>query len=324
MACAVLLSTPAAHADELRPAYLEMDQLSQSEWTIRWKASAQSRLGRKGEAQIPQICENIGEANRRFIDTNIVTDQKLRCDGPIAGQTIGLSGLALSTTDALVRIKPLDGEIQTLRLTPDAPSAKIAKGDAITNVAWTYGLLGIEHILLGFDHLLFVVALVLLLKSGWLVTQTVTAFTLAHSLTLIGTTLGYFSLPSQPVEAIIALSIVFLAMEIIKAQRHNPDDGLRLSERYPWIVAFLFGLLHGFGFAGALAEIGLPQQAIPMALLTFNLGVEIGQLAIVAAAFLILALIRKARQQWLQPTKLAASYGVGIIATYWFIERMIA
>ena len=152
-----------------------------------------------------------------------------------------------------------------------------------------------------------------------LVVQTVTAFTIAHSVTLIGTTLGYMSLPSQPVEAVIALSIVFLAIEIVKAK---PEER-RLSERFPWVVAFLFGLLHGFGFAGALAEIGLPQDDVPLALLTFNLGVEIGQLVIVAVALLILWLIRKYRDSWMQPTKTATAYAIGIIATYWFIERMI-
>src|SRR5690606_4582930 len=199
----------------------------------------------------------------------------------------------------------------------------------IANVAWTYTIIGIEHIVFGFDHLLFVLALVLLLKGGWLVVQTVTAFTIAHSMTLVGASLGYLSLPSRPVEAVIALSIVFLAVEVVKAQQnarmHGNSDTmpLRLSQRFPWVVAFLFGLLHGLGFAGALAEIGLPQDAIPMALLTFNLGVELGQLAIVAVAFAVLALVRRLHEASLHPAKVAASYAIGITATFWFIERMI-
>lgn len=313
-----------AHADELRPAYVELNQISQSEWSVLWKASARSRLGRTGDIIIPESCSLVGEAERRFVASNILTLQTLNCSGSIAGQSIGLKGLELATTDALVRIAPLDEETQTLRLTPDAPVATIAREEAIANVAWTYTIIGIEHIVLGFDHLLFVLALVLLLKGGWLVAKTVTAFTIAHSITLIGSTLGYLSLPSQPVEAIIALSIVFLAVEIVKAQRDHDTHGPRLSERFPWIVAFLFGLLHGFGFAGALAEIGLPQGDVPMALLTFNLGVEIGQLIIVAVAFAVLALIRRFQQSWLQPIKTATSYAIGIIATYWFVERMIA
>jgi len=313
-----------AHADELRPAYVELNQISSSEWALLWKASAQSRLGRSGEAIIPEVCNTVGETKRRFAASNILTSEVLKCTGSIAGQSIGLQGLELSTTDALVRIAPLDEETQTLRLTPDAPIATIARKDAIANVAWTYTVIGFEHIVVGFDHLLFVLALVLLLKGGWLVAKTVTAFTIAHSITLVGSTLGYLSLPSQPVEAIIALSIIFLAVEIVKAQRDHDTHGPRLSERFPWIVAFLFGLLHGFGFAGALAEIGLPQDDVPMALLTFNLGVEIGQLFIVALALTLLALIRGFQQSWLQPVKTATSYAIGIIATYWFIERMVA
>lgn len=315
-----LLLGTAAQADELRPAYVELTQQDDGDWTLLWKASAQSRLGATGEAIIPDTCSPKGEPEKRFAASNILTTINLSCDGPLAGQKIGLKALELSSTDALVRIAPLQEEVQTLRLTPDEPVATIAGKDEIANVASTYTIIGIEHIILGFDHLLFVLALVLLLKGGWLVAQTVTAFTIAHSMTLIGTTLGYLSLPSQPVEAVIALSIVFLAVEIVKAK---PDEK-RLSERFPWIVAFLFGLLHGFGFAGALAEIGLPQDDIPLALLTFNLGVEIGQLLIVAVGLAILALIKRFKKAWLQPAKTMTAYGIGIIATYWFIERMIA
>jgi len=312
------LATP-AWADELRPAYVELTEQKAGEWKLLWKASAQSRLGATGEAIIPENCEAQGEPEKRFANTNILTTLTLSCDGPVENQQIGLKALELSSTDALVRVAPLDQETQTLRLTPDEPVATIAGEEEIANVAWTYTIIGIEHIVFGFDHLLFVLALVLLLKGGWLVAKTVTAFTIAHSVTLIGTTLGYLSLPSQPVEAVIALSIVFLAVEIVKAK---PGEQ-RLSERFPWIVAFLFGLLHGFGFAGALAEIGLPQDDVPLALLTFNLGVEIGQLAIVAVGLFALWLIRKYKDQLTQPVKTATAYGIGIIATYWFIERMV-
>tara|TARA_R110002110_G_scaffold31343_5_gene110415 strand:- start:1910 stop:2899 length:990 start_codon:yes stop_codon:yes gene_type:complete len=309
-----------ARADELRPAYVEMTETQPGQWSVLWKASANSRLGQTGEIVIPGNCKAEGERQREFAGSNILTRLSMRCDGSVQGQAIGLKGLELSTTDALVRIAPLDSAMQTLRLTPDQPAASLAKPSMISNVAATYTLLGIEHILLGFDHLFFVLALVLLLKGGWLVAKTVTAFTVAHSITLVGSTLGLLSLPSQPVEAVIALSIIFLAIEVVKSR---PDD-IRLSERFPWIVAFLFGLLHGFGFAGALAEIGLPEGDVPLALLTFNLGVEIGQLVIVAIALALLHGLRLSRGQWVQPTKTALSYGIGIVATYWFIERMVA
>ncbi len=317
---ALALCPTSARADELRPAYIEMTEQAPGQWSLLWKASANSRLGHSGEVTIPENCRIENEPRREFAASNILTRLSLRCDGSVQGQTIGLKGLELSTTDALVRIAPIDSAMQTVRLTPDQPTTTLAKPSVISNVAATYTILGIEHILLGFDHLFFVLALVLLLKGGWLVAKTVTAFTIAHSLTLVGTTLGLLSLPSQPVEAVIALSIVFLAVEVVKSRPGN----FRLSERFPWIVAFLFGLLHGFGFAGALAEIGLPEGDVPLALFTFNLGVEIGQLAIVAVALVALYGIRKLRGQWLQPTKTAMAYGIGIIATYWFVERMVA
>ncbi len=309
-----------AKADELRPAYIEMTEQAPGQWSLLWKASTSSRLGQSGEVVIPENCAVEGARRREFAGSNILTRLELRCDGPVQGQTIGLKGLELSTTDALVRIAPIDAAMQTVRLTPDQPSATLAQPSAISNVAATYTILGIEHILMGFDHLFFVLALVLLLRGGWLVAKTVTAFTVAHSLTLVGTTLGLLSLPSQPVESVIALSIIFLAVEVVKAK---PDDR-RLSERFPWIVAFLFGLLHGFGFAGALAEIGLPEGDVPLALLTFNLGVEIGQLVIVGAALAVLHGLRRYRDHWLHPAKTAMAYSIGIIATYWFIERAFA
>ncbi len=314
------LGPNSARADELRPAYIELTEQAPGQWSLLWKASANSRLGHSGEVILPANCKAEAEAQREFAGSNILTRLSLRCEGSLQGQTIGLKGLELSTTDALVRIAPINSAMQTLRLTPDEPVAILAKPSIISNVAATYTIIGVEHILLGFDHLFFVLALVLLLKGGWLVAKTVTAFTVAHSITLVGTTLGWLSLPSQPVEAVIALSIIFLAVEVVKAK---PDDR-RLSERFPWIVAFLFGLLHGFGFAGALAEIGLPEGDVPLALLTFNLGVEIGQLAIVAVALAVLYALRKFRVEWLQPTKTAMAYGIGIISTYWFVERMVA
>ncbi|MEH6789748.1 HupE/UreJ family protein [Parasphingorhabdus sp.] len=314
------LCPASGRADELRPAYIEMTEQAPGQWSLLWKASTNSLLGQSGEVMIPDNCEIDGEPQREFSGSNILTRIKLRCAGSLQGETIGLKGLELSTTDALVRVAPLDSAMQTVRLTPDQPAVTLPKPSLISNVAATYTVIGIEHILLGFDHLFFVLALVLLLRNGWLIAKTVTAFTVAHSLTLVGTTLGWMSLPSQPVEAVIALSIVFLAVEVVKSR---PDD-IRLSERFPWIVAFLFGLLHGFGFAGALAEIGLPEGDVPLALLTFNLGVEIGQLAIVGVALTAIYLLGRMRGDWLRNSKIALAYGIGSIATYWFIERTLA
>jgi hydrogenase/urease accessory protein HupE len=186
-------------------------------------------------------------------------------------------------------------------------------------VARTYLVLGIEHILTGYDHLLFVIALVLLLGRPWEVVRAATAFTVAHSITLAGTTLGLFGLAQAPVEALIALSIVFLAVEIVKQEEGAP----RLSERIPWVVAFLFGLLHGFGFAGALREIGLPETDVPMALLTFNVGVELGQLVIIGGVLALIALVRRFAPPAQRPATIAATYAIGITASFWFLQRLL-
>jgi hydrogenase/urease accessory protein HupE len=211
-----------------------------------------------------------------------------------------------------------DGAVQTVRVTPDAPSFTVAAAPTAGAVARIYLALGVEHILLGVDHLLFVLALLILVPAARTLLWTITAFTLAHSLTLAAATLGWVAVPPPPVEAAIALSIVFVAGEIAHGARGRPG----LSARQPWLVAFAFGLLHGFGFAGALHEIGLPQRAIPLALLTFNLGVELGQLlfvgAVLAAAALLSRLPVRAPSGW----RSAAAYGIGAVASYWLLERL--
>ncbi len=319
----LLIMAIPAHADELRPAYIELNQKSQSGWDIVWKASAQSPLA-EGQIHLPENCKIKGEPQKRFDQNNIITRFFMTCDGDIFNRSIGLNGLQYSKSDALVRISHLHSKIQIIRLTPNAYNAIIEpeQQSIITNVASTYIILGFGHILEGYDHLLFVLALVLLIPSLRLIAWTVTAFTLAHSITLISTTLGYLSLPSQPVETVIALSILFLALEIIAAIKGTSDQQ-RLSERYPWLVAFLFGLLHGFGFAGALAEIGLPPDDMPLALLSFNLGVELGQLLIVIIALALLRFVGHIKPKFTMPVRLILSYTIGIIATYWFIERLL-
>jgi hydrogenase/urease accessory protein HupE len=182
---------------------------------------------------------------------------------------------------------------------------------------WTYAALGVEHILLGFDHLLFVLALLLLVRGTKLLVLTITAFTVAHSITLGAAVLGFVSIPIGPVEAIIALSIVFVAQEIIKRDMGRPS----LTARAPWLVSFSFGLLHGLGFAGALSDIGLPQQSIPLALLFFNVGVEIGQLAFVFACILTMILFRRYVQKEHILIRRAPAYGIGALAAFWTLER---
>jgi len=241
------------------------------------------------------------------------------CNGGLRGRPIAIDGLRSTATDALARIEYRDGSVEIARLTPEAPRFVVAGVQSGWKVAWTYFLLGVDHILSGYDHLLFVFALILLINDFWMLTKTITAFTLAHSVTLAGASLGYFSLPQQPVEAAIALSIAFVASELIK---QRPGER-RLSESYPWVVAFAFGLLHGFGFAGALKETGLPQTDVPVALLTFNLGVEAGQLLFVSSVWLAFAAIQHHFVTVpTAPARRLAAYLIGTVSMLWFVARI--
>ncbi|MDE2435394.1 MAG: HupE/UreJ family protein [Sphingomonadales bacterium] len=307
-----------AAADELRPGYLELTQQDQTHWRLIWKAPVLGGLATRSRPALPSFC-SLGPAQSRLDGSNVVSLIPVTCSRPLDGARVGIAGMESSLTDALVRIAPLGRPVQAERLTPEHPTVKVAAVPDRWLVAKTYLALGVEHILTGYDHLLFVISLVLLLGRLWVVVRAATAFTIAHSLTLAGTTLGVIGLAQAPVEALIALSIVFLAVEIVKQEEGAP----RLSERIPWLVAFGFGLIHGFGFAGALREIGLPESDVPMALLTFNVGVELGQLAIIAAVLTLIALLRRFAPATLRPATLVASYAIGTTASFWFIQRLL-
>jgi hydrogenase/urease accessory protein HupE len=316
---AFLIATPAM-ADELRPGYLEFTQTTQNDWTLIWKAPIKAGISSQMRPILPKSCRALGQPVRALTPVALTTVIKVRCDDAIAGNAIGLTDFGASQTDILLRVAPLNRQIQVTRLIATAPTTIIAAQPSRMQVASAYFMIGVEHILFGYDHLLFVVALVLLLGGLCTIAQAVTAFTIAHSITLIGTTLGVFGLPQAPVESVIALSILFLAVEIIKKQ----PDTKRLSERIPWVVAFVFGLLHGFGFAGALKEIGLPEEDVPTALLTFNLGVEAGQLMILFITVAALATVERFAQPLKRPALITITYVIGITASAWFIERTFA
>ena len=207
-------------------------------------------------------------------------------------------------------------QVERLAIAHPVFTVKPAQGRG--EVAWAYFVLGVEHILAGIDHLLFVLALLLLVRGARRLVATITAFTVAHSLTLVAATLGWVRVPGPPVEAIIALSIVFVAAEVITGLRGRRG----LTTRSPWIAAFSFGLLHGLGFAGALAEVGLPQVAIPVALLTFNVGVEVGQLLFVAGVLLLRRVASPALPLIGRRVSAATAYGIGSVAAFWTIERV--
>ncbi|MFT6034001.1 MAG: hydrogenase/urease accessory protein HupE [Arenicella sp.] len=315
---------PLSYADELKPAYVQIteqrSEANETLWRVIWKVSERSTLGQIGELILPESCLPAEPSTTRRHQGNLINTSILTCGDGLWGQSIRINGLEKTKTDALLRVLSDEGQL-TLRLTPTKPAAVLKRphGSTISNVGLTYMVLGVEHILQGYDHLLFVIAMVLLISGYKRIAWTITAFTVAHSITLIATTFGYLSMPPRAVEAVIALSIVFLAVELVKRK----SSKMSFTEANPWFVALLFGLLHGFGFAGALAEIGLPQNDLPMALLTFNLGVELGQLAVVAATLCILALLQRTSTRLASQFQLTAAYLIGITSMYWLIQRVV-
>jgi hydrogenase/urease accessory protein HupE len=314
---------PGLFAHEVRPAYLELRQTGPETYDALWKVPGQGENLRLGlYVKLPAGCTNV-TSPRVWMDNNAFTERwTMKRAGGLTGGAIHIAGLTATMTDVLVRLERLDGSTQVTRLTPAAPSFIVEAAPRAMQVAATYLKLGVEHILLGIDHLLFVLALLILVKGARRLIATVTAFTIAHSLTLAGATLSFVHVPGPPIEAAIALSIVFVALEII----HSRQGKAGLTERFPWVVAFTFGLLHGFGFAGALSEVGLPQTAITVALLFFNVGVEIGQLIFIASVLLAIALAHRALQRTAvsQPPWAwrIAPYAIGSIAMFWVIQRI--
>lgn len=311
------MACPAA-AHEIRPAYLQIDETAPAQYAVLWKVPAAGDRRLALYVRFPAECRKLSEPAGSIDGVAYFERWKMSCDAGLEGRSVAVDGLRTSMTDVLVRISWADGTTEVARLTPEHPALALKGAQGTLQVAWTYSVLGIEHILGGVDHLLFVLALMLLIRERWMLFKTITAFTLAHSITLAGAALGYVSLPQKPVEATIALSIAFVASELVKMK---PGER-RLSEAYPWVVAFSFGLLHGFGFAGALQEIGLPQKDVPLALLTFNLGVEAGQLMFVGAVLLTYAALRTVIAVPNLKARVAAAYVIGIIAAVWFIDRV--
>lgn len=308
-----------AHADESRPAHLQLTLTDSGSVSMVFKVPAlgDRRLGLY--PRMPDNCTALLPPSGQIVNNAYTERVTFQCVGGIVGETIFIDGLSSTFTEVLARVIRPDGATQVERLTPSAPTFVVAETPDALSVVKSYLLFGFAHILGGFDHLLFVLALLILVPNTRILIWTITAFTVAHSITLAAATLRFVNFPQPPVEAVIALSIVFVATEIIHVSQGRPG----LTQRRPWIVAFTFGLLHGFGFAGALTEVGLPEQAIPLALLFFNVGVELGQLAFVAAVLLSIALAKRVlreRPKWI-PT--ATAYAIGMVASYWTIERVL-
>ena len=318
---ALLLVPLAASAHESRPAYLAVKETAPGKFSVLWRTPVLAGMRLPVVLKLPDRAKNLKDpvvsaladllVERRWVDAGL---------SGLAGERIEFAGLQLTITDVLVRVQMRDGSVSTTLVRPSRPWIEIAAAPRLLAVAGAYVLHGIEHILFGFDHLLFVLALILIVRNGRVLLWTITAFTVAHSITLSLATLGVMHVPGPPVEAMIALSIMLLACEIVRLRYGQ----ISLTSRWPWIVAFSFGLLHGFGFASALMDIGLPQGDIPLALLSFNVGAEIGQLIFIGVVLGALSCIRRVGV----PPRIShaavpvTSYAIGITSAFWFIERL--
>ncbi len=315
----LLLLTRSSIADEIRPGYLELNQESPNTYAVLWKIPQKSGKKLSLAPRFPDGCTNKTSATSQLINGATLQRWYIYCTNNIVGQRISIVNITNSNTDVLLRLKWLDGSVSSSLLKPSTPFYLIPEKSTTTDLAVTYLWLGTEHILLGIDHLLFVFALLLIVSSTRRLIVTITAFTLAHSITLGVATLGFVHVPQQPVEAVIALSILFLAVELV----HGKQGRKGAAARWPWLIAFVFGLLHGFGFAGALAEIGLPQQAIPLTLIFFNIGVELGQLAFVAIVLILGWALHQLKQpRLLERAETVAIYAIGGLSSFWLFERI--
>ena len=308
-------------AHEMRPALLELTEMQPGQYQILWKVPARGGKSLSIAPKLPPGCGHVSEPNVIATAGAFVRRWIVYCgDEGLAGRRITIVGLASKLTDVMVVQRPLNGQAVSTLIKPEQPWLEVGREPSSLETARRYTVLGVEHILLGVDHLLFVLGLLLIVRGGGSLVKTITAFTMAHSITLAAATLGFVNVPQAPVEAVIALSILFLATELVREETRAES----LTRRFPWRVAFVFGLLHGFGFAGALSEVGLPQSDIPLALLTFNIGVELGQLLFIAAVWM---LVRGAGQllrtspAWVP--RLTA-YGIGSVSSFWVIERVLS
>jgi hydrogenase/urease accessory protein HupE len=317
---AMLLAVPAAQAHEVRPAYLELKETAPGQFSVLWRTPVLAGMRLPIVLQMPEGVRNLKDPVAQELTDSLI-ERRLIDAGPdgLSGKRIEFPGLQLTITDALVRVVMLDGRSWTSIVRPSQPWVELAGSQTWLGVAGTYIVQGIRHILFGADHLLFVLGLLLIVADRWMLLKTVTAFTVAHSITLAVATLGYAEMPVLPLNAMIALSILFLGPEIVRSWRSETS----FTIRHPWVVAFAFGLLHGFGFASALTGAGLPRADLPLALVSFNVGVELGQLGFIA---LVLALERSfsiLEVRWPRWAQALPGYTVGSLGAFWTVQRLV-
>jgi len=311
---------PTAGAHPMAPSLLEIVESTPGHATVVWKMPVTRVPGSRTRPVLPPQCSSTSDPETKIDGTALVQTFEIRCEAPLTGSVIEVDAIASSKANVILRVALADGRVSNTVLTADQPTFVVPERERPGDVVRSYLPLGVEHILTGFDHLLFVLGLMLLVTNRRQLLLTVTAFTAGHSVTLSLATLGYVNLPSGPIEALIALSILVVAAELTR----GPDAPLTMIERRPWSIAFLFGLLHGFGFAGALSEIGLPANEIPLTLLSFNLGIEVGQLVFIAAVLGVYAAVRYLPVVRLPHGRTMAAYFIGSLAALWFIERAAA
>ncbi|MFG1466267.1 HupE/UreJ family protein [Xanthobacter sp. DSM 24535] len=307
-----------ADAHEVRPAYLQVDQTGADRYSVIWRTPLLSGMPLPVVLTFPEGVRTISGPGTQEMPGSTIERRLIEVPGGLAGKRIDFIGLQATITDVLIRIA-MDGRTTTSMARPSQPWLAIDAQQGTLAVAAAYTRHGIEHILFGFDHLLFIASLMLIVRDWRVLVKTITAFTIAHSITLALAALGLVTLPAGPVEAMIALSIMLVSVEAVRLRRGDTS----LAIEWPWVVAFAFGLLHGFGFAGALVDLGLPRGDIPLALLFFNIGVEIGQLIFIAA---ILAVTASLRRIFTIPRQapVATAYAIGIVASFWLVSRLDA
>ncbi|NEV64326.1 HupE/UreJ family protein [Thiorhodococcus minor] len=305
-------------AHESQPGLLEVRQLTTERWEIAWRAPIYYGQPHPARLALPPDWQPLGEPRVRRLASAELYRQILRVPpGSVDGSVIGFPGLEQTITDVFVRLHRLDGSEMSQVVRPTEPQVVLRGERPWTVSAREYLALGFHHILLGIDHLLFVLGLLVIVRGPRMLIETITAFTLAHSLTLGLATLGHASLPAPPLNAAIALSILFLGPEMVRVWRGETS----FTIRHPWVVAFCFGLLHGFGFASGLSTVAMPRAEIPLALAMFNVGVELGQLAFVALILLAHRALRTLEFRWPRCAELGPAYAVGTLGAYWTLQR---
>lgn len=315
--CSFVAAPVQAH--ETRPAYLEMKETSPGHYEIVWRTPVSAGMRLPILLQLPKDAKNVNAPTVQELTDSLVERRWISVPGGITGKRIEFVGLQATITDVLVRVELLDGRSLTTIVHPSQSWVEIAPSQGHLAVVGSYIVLGVRHIALGADHLLFLLGLLLIVKDRWMLLKTVTAFTVAHSITLALATLGYASAPVLPLNAAIALSILFLGPEIVRSWRGQSS----FTIRHPWVVAFAFGLIHGFGFASALTSAGLPHSELPVALLSFNVGVEIGQLAFVLLVLLLERSFRTLEIRWPRWVEVVPGYTVGSLGAFWTIQRVL-